>query len=607
MAPWNPTAAGTVLWLEALDTSVTIGTGVSSWADGSDNSYDLSQSTTGQQPSYVTDTYVEFDGVDDKLDIASKLGLTGNPEILVIAVVEFLSNVSGTDMLWQVGGNSAGVLAVAGGTDGYSWRFNNGNAVFDSVTLNEKQLVAFYRSTGDTYGDSSFRLNGSEQTTTSTSNPTNTPDISVVNSYCSIGSGLNSVSDENQSNVRVYEFIVVEDISELEKYEGYLAHEHDLESELPVDHPYKDAVPLADAKSVIVDITNGHGGNYVGVRRVRFYDSSDDLISVDPSVDGTAYATTSNGTRLPEYAFNTSLSLVDSSAATQWLSSTNNNTNQRLSFVFTSNQDIAKVVIDNAHHYGTTTELGAKDIIVYSSTDAITSTTYGETVTNSTELFNNALPSHSEVNEEDPFQVYPFEGYPADGDGEFILFEGDGVGYGETPTAVGDGEFMLFEGEGEASTENYGDGVFMLFQGFGRAGKPRTVEAHGEFFLFAGEGYTGAVVKGEFPLFEASGQSLVTKLANGDAVFPLFQGEGVAVAPLMARGHGDFPLFQGEASSRITRIAIGDGYFPLFQGEGKENAVAEGDGKFFLFEAFGQADCERDSYGILSYQRGTVR
>ncbi len=162
--PWEPDELSTLkLWLDASDTdTITEATGVSQWADKSGNEYHLTQSTASAQPSYTSGEYVEFDGTDDNLSIASRLGLAANPDISIVAVLDVIATVVDADGIASLGGGGTYTLQACSGTSGWSWRHNNGAEVYDSVTTGTDTLVAFTTSEGGTVRDSQFYRSGEE-------------------------------------------------------------------------------------------------------------------------------------------------------------------------------------------------------------------------------------------------------------------------------------------------------------------------------------------------------------------------------------------------------------------------------------------------------------
>jgi hypothetical protein len=79
---FNPKSiSGLALWLDAADSStVTIGTGVSQWADKSGNAVNALQGTANNQPAYQVSVFngrnaIYFDGTDDDLATAANAAI----------------------------------------------------------------------------------------------------------------------------------------------------------------------------------------------------------------------------------------------------------------------------------------------------------------------------------------------------------------------------------------------------------------------------------------------------------------------------------------------------------------------------------------------------
>lgn len=147
------------------------------------------------------------------------------------------------------------------------------------------------------------------------------------------------------------------------------------------------------AKSVIIDIADNWGNAYIGIRSIEFY--YEEAIVSFTSSDYTAYATsTYSASFLPSNAFDQSLSKIGSQLYTQWLSANGTNTNQRLIAVFDSQIEFDSIVINNGHHIGSTTTMGAKNIKIHVSSDSITDTTYNAAISNSELIFDDQINEH---------------------------------------------------------------------------------------------------------------------------------------------------------------------------------------------------------------------
>lgn len=155
-------------------------------------------------------------------------------------------------------------------------------------------------------------------------------------------------------------------------------------------------VPVSTVKSVIIDIADNWGStSYIGVRQVTFLNSNDEEIVAA----FTAYATTTQHSNyVSKNAFDTTLTLLGAWDHTTWLSSNLNVNNQRLICVFDTTQYVSKIVFNNGHTTGTTTDIGCKNTKIYFSTDNITNVVYDSDISNSTLVFNGIVAQHINEN-----------------------------------------------------------------------------------------------------------------------------------------------------------------------------------------------------------------
>lgn len=158
------------------------------------------------------------------------------------------------------------------------------------------------------------------------------------------------------------------------------------------------------AKSIIVDIADNWGAsNNVCLRSIDFYIGGS-LIDLAAD-DITCYATTHlNSSYAPNRAFITSLPKIGPTT-NGWASSNYYLANQRLICVFDTDIKFDQIVVNNSHHYGIATTQGAKTVMLYVSTDAITDTTYGAEISNSFLLYDGQFDEHSSVDDADPQEI----------------------------------------------------------------------------------------------------------------------------------------------------------------------------------------------------------
>ena len=250
VALWTPSQlSGLQLWLDASDTTtITESSGsVSQWDDKSGNENHVSQGTAVNQPTTGTRTInglnvLDFDG--DMLFTTDSV-VSGNPNLGIALLILYDTNGGAlTDRTIQIGAGAGSTAGITGGTNGYSWRFNDGTEEYGTVSTGTALIQIGVRPSGGDYESSQMFIDGTEETATSLSN--GTPNISAG---ASIGGGqsgntaLGTIS--NAINGAIGEAIAVEDNSTntRQKIEGYLAHKWGLTGSLPSDHPYKGLAP----------------------------------------------------------------------------------------------------------------------------------------------------------------------------------------------------------------------------------------------------------------------------------------------------------------------------------------------------------------------------
>ena len=242
---WTPASLTNLLaWYDASDDStITQAAGtVSQWRDKSGNGEHIANPTTGATQPQYSGTGITFDGVNDMLFRASRFGLATNPDLTVAAVAYKPSFVNIDDFSWMIGAAPAGNRDTFGGgtgTAGWAWRHQGGNNVFGPVALSTYDVAVWQRAAGSDYQSSSFRLNGSDETATSSSNPTGVP-LSTA-AYFSIGSSYDHIGDIKPASISYLDVVIAEtdDVGEAQLLEGYLAWKRGLQATLPLDHPYR--------------------------------------------------------------------------------------------------------------------------------------------------------------------------------------------------------------------------------------------------------------------------------------------------------------------------------------------------------------------------------
>ena len=261
------------VWVKADASELTLsGSNVTNWTNKGSGGTDFSQATSSKQPIYdSTNACVTFDGVDDILqansfnayDHGPWTGSSGTGHKITCAVVEVDSYNSTPDgeqgRFFQVGGTPGGsagnVYSIATGNSTIGWnnRFNNGSATFNNGVLNTKVLVSFRNET-DQYQNYKFFLNGTEKSRNGGDNLTTINNIdNQAFTYLGGGPGANA-SQVFHSNIRIHELVGYEGFFAEEtvrqEIEGYLAWEHGLQGDLPLDHPYKSQRPKIGANTL---------------------------------------------------------------------------------------------------------------------------------------------------------------------------------------------------------------------------------------------------------------------------------------------------------------------------------------------------------------------
>jgi len=253
--PWTPQQISTVFWLDAATSStLTISTGVSTWADRKGGGVNATQATSANQPSYSATAFpgslpgVLFDGFDDVMDIFTTAMQNQSHGVY------WVWSRSGAGSVGDAYKPSIGVLASAGqGTDRGALHYvKNTNNFGASYPYFEGPARPFYDlGSGTVYANNVGNLMAFQSNTTgwgvwrngtieSTTNIIETPDGTNV------GYSLaRQYTIARSSNIVIGEIIMVEttDTTTRQKIEGYLAHKWGLTANLPNDHPYKTAAP----------------------------------------------------------------------------------------------------------------------------------------------------------------------------------------------------------------------------------------------------------------------------------------------------------------------------------------------------------------------------
>ena len=243
---WAPDVVSPEGWYDASDpNTITVATGVSVWADRSDNGLDLAQSTTTDQPTTGVEDInglnaLGFDGSDDIMETASNpFGATINDAHVFVVSKALSASAQGT--LFSLSGST---------TPANRWQshhpWSTGLAFFDcggtsapnrltghAITLNEITLTSFNCTTTDDIQE--YWQNGVKEMSDASGH--------AVTTVSNIFVGSDKATFQN---VAIGEIIIINgtiSTATREKCEGYLAHKWGLLGDLVGGHPYEDVHP----------------------------------------------------------------------------------------------------------------------------------------------------------------------------------------------------------------------------------------------------------------------------------------------------------------------------------------------------------------------------
>ena len=254
-AHFSPTdITGCQLWLDAADSSaVTIATGVSQWNDKSGNANNLTQSTTGSQPTYAS-SLITFAN-DKYLNIPATV-LNNLPTWSLFFVINPISSSNWIMSKQKDGVDSYNILSMtissttSGGVQSGSvgnlyWRSMNAGTQLgssDSLTTSTLQTCSLTYDGTNLY----FYKNGEvNQVTTGSFAIQNQ---TSPNTY-TLGALIypSGIANPGVTNFRLGEMISYNTFlttSQRERVEGYLAHKWGLLSSLSSINPYKTLPPI---------------------------------------------------------------------------------------------------------------------------------------------------------------------------------------------------------------------------------------------------------------------------------------------------------------------------------------------------------------------------
>lgn len=223
---WSPSLISTLAWFDASDTSTVLAGGsdnVYQWNDKSGNAKHATQTTSGDQPTYTSATYIE--GTNTKhLDLPSNIYSDGSHSQ---GTLVFVGTQSGSGGGWGIYGNQAGTHTPWTNLSFYDSFLSTSRPLVGTTggSIQNNQVLITYTQNGGTL---EVFLDGDSQGSTSVSF-TNSPAL-----YQLFGS---------QANYKLNEIIFLPNDTDKQKVEGYLAHKWGIEANLVSGHPYKDSPP----------------------------------------------------------------------------------------------------------------------------------------------------------------------------------------------------------------------------------------------------------------------------------------------------------------------------------------------------------------------------
>lgn len=181
--------SGLQLWLKYNTDITTVSGEVSQWNDQSGNDRHAKQTTSGRRPAFSSGD-VDFDGVDDRLELDSDLSFG---VVSFFAVIDPQQATPTTESV--VGSSSVNYIRVhqGGDVDRVTFRVTSGN-ISDQTNLTEdlptdKFLLTVIRQSGTT-DNVIVRVNGSVVTHTA-NDDSDSSDNFTINSIATSGGGLN--------------------------------------------------------------------------------------------------------------------------------------------------------------------------------------------------------------------------------------------------------------------------------------------------------------------------------------------------------------------------------------------------------------------------------
>lgn len=240
LTPFAPVdLAGLTAWFDATDaTTLTATDGrVAEWRDKSGNAHHVTQANAARQPGTGMRSINGHNALDFPvgslayLERSDALGFTGNPAITVFVVAETDSlpaNITAFAYLGRRTNPTGGACVYfTTGSDGYSWRHNNGNRVFRPAATGTAEVLTWSRGPTATYGTGNLRVNGGATATpTAVSNAGGTMALEDASFLVGNSVGPNGVTSSNGLDAAIAEILIYDtelSNADLDAVLGYLA------------------------------------------------------------------------------------------------------------------------------------------------------------------------------------------------------------------------------------------------------------------------------------------------------------------------------------------------------------------------------------------------
>jgi hypothetical protein len=245
--PWTPAQITTSLWLDAADVSTIIlnSTTISQWRDKSGNSRDVLQYNESLQPLYTLNglnslNIANFDGSNDVLNgiaMANLFSPTSYSAFVVGRARTIVTNSENgyeNEAFYGDGGGYVAMYLRSSNLIG-AYNYDGANRVATTAYTANTFVIGYAELSGSNIR---IRTNGGSETITATS--------ATFTLTGTLQLGRNYNSDIYCLDGEIAEVIFTNAAlsnTNRQLIEGYLAHKWGLQSNLPVDHPYKILAP----------------------------------------------------------------------------------------------------------------------------------------------------------------------------------------------------------------------------------------------------------------------------------------------------------------------------------------------------------------------------